>query len=62
MKNPCIDCERKGCGSYHDECRQYKEWKEFERVRRGVGKRKPTGRFYLGESLFRSRVKKRCAK
>ena len=22
-KAPCVDCERKGCGSYHDKCELY---------------------------------------
>ena len=57
MKNPCIDCENKGCGSYHDECERHKEWKDFERVRRGMWK--PTRRSYLEESLFRSRIRKK---
>lgn len=21
---PCLSCERRGCGSYHDECEQYR--------------------------------------
>lgn len=24
----CMDCERKGCGSYHDECEKYQAEKE----------------------------------
>lgn len=24
---PCKDCERKGCGAYHDECPGYQEYK-----------------------------------
>lgn len=23
---PCKDCPRRGCGSYHDECKKYKIW------------------------------------
>lgn len=60
MKNPCRDCERKGCGSYHDECPEHKAWKDYERERRGIWK--PSGRNYLNETTFRSRVKKRCPK
>lgn len=55
MKN-----ERKGCGSYHDECPEHKAWKDYERERRGIWK--PSGRNYLNETTFRSRVKKRCPK
>lgn len=25
---PCKDCERKGCGSFHDECPLYLQWKK----------------------------------
>lgn len=60
MKNPCIDCERKGCGSYHDECPEHKKWKEAEQQRRGVWK--PSGREFIKETTFRSRVKKRCGR
>lgn len=27
MKCPCADCEKKGCGSYHDICKEYQKWK-----------------------------------
>lgn len=35
-KCPCHTCERKGCGAYHDECKQYQEFhqermSEYER-------------------------------
>lgn len=29
---PCKDCERKGCGTYHDECQIYLEWKEKKKA------------------------------
>lgn len=25
--SPCKKCENKGCGSYHDECKPYQEYK-----------------------------------
>ena len=25
---PCKDCERKGCGPYHDKCEVYQAWKK----------------------------------
>lgn len=28
MKCPCINCERKGCGTYHDICKPYQEYKQ----------------------------------
>lgn len=27
-KGPCKDCENKGCGSYHDRCEKYQEYKQ----------------------------------
>lgn len=29
LKNPCKDCENKGCGIYHDECEKYQKFKEY---------------------------------
>ena len=39
MGAPCMECERKGCGSYHDKCERYREYKEgkykvFEKKRK----------------------------
>ena len=25
---PCIECEKKGCGAYHDKCKLYQEFKK----------------------------------
>lgn len=25
---PCVDCEMKGCGAYHDQCEKFKQYKE----------------------------------
>lgn len=25
---PCIDCDKKGCGSYHDKCPEYQQFKQ----------------------------------
>ena len=27
-KSPCMDCENKGCGSFHDKCEKYIEYKK----------------------------------
>lgn len=49
---PCKDCERKGCGSYHDECPEYLKWKEdTRRVKPESGCRE-----YIKESTFRNRM------
>ena len=42
MKCPCIDCEKKGCGAYHDKCEPFKEWSrqnEESRKRRAMDRR-----------------------
>lgn len=31
MEAPCGKCKRKGCGSYHDVCEEYREYKEEAR-------------------------------
>ena len=56
---PCKDCDRKGCGSYHDECEQFQEWKEGQRKRSDTIKdgKKWKGRSYIKESTYRSRVR-----
>lgn len=28
---PCVTCERKGCGSYHDECEEYQAFTEYRK-------------------------------
>ena len=33
MRNaPCLNCERRGCGSYHDECEKYKAFVEEQNI------------------------------
>ena len=29
MRAPCKDCERKGCGAYHDRCPAFMEWTKW---------------------------------
>ena len=31
MRCPCIECEKQGCGAFHDKCELYKQYAE-ERV------------------------------
>lgn len=31
---PCVDCPRKGCGAYHDQCPEFQQYKaDVKRVR-----------------------------
>lgn len=27
---PCGDCDRKGCGAFHNECEKYKQYREIK--------------------------------
>lgn len=31
MISPCKDCEKKGCGAYHSQCKAYLEFVEFRK-------------------------------
>ena len=33
-QNPCNYCERKGCGAYHDVCKDHQEWKQLVRQKK----------------------------
>lgn len=35
FKSPCINCEKRGCGAYHDVCPAYQEVKQKEIERGG---------------------------
>lgn len=56
---PCKDCDRRGCGSYHDECEKFQEWKDGHSRRKETIKenKKWKGRSYIKESTYRSRVR-----
>lgn len=54
MQNPCKDCEKKGCGSYHDQCEKFKEYKEFMQNRKV--EKQAYLRDYLAPSTFKSRT------
>lgn len=55
MTCPCIDCERKGCGAYHDKCELYKKYKEdktkINKLRKDMYK-KITGWEYLHKGTY----------
>ena len=29
MKNPCMNCEKAGCGVYHDQCEPYQQYRKY---------------------------------
>ena len=42
MTDPCKFCPKKGCGSYHDVCQKYQEWKaEREKARQWLRNQAP---------------------
>ena len=48
MINPCKDCERKGCGVYHDVCEKHKKWRKQEakikKIKQDISKTYPTAK------------------
>jgi len=30
VRCPCRGCEKAGCGSFHDECERFREWKAWK--------------------------------
>lgn len=53
IKGPCKTCERKGCGSYHDECEAYLKWREEYKK----AQKPPTQhRDFVKQSAFKSRT------
>lgn len=52
MISPCKTCENRGCGSYHDECEKYKEY----RVAKDEECNDRTAKFLVEEDV-RARIK-----
>lgn len=52
-KPPCGKCERKGCGSYHDVCKEYQEWKrDYEKSKAP----REQHRDYIKKTTYKSRT------
>ena len=34
MNCPCKDCDKKGCGSYHDQCEPYQQWMQYREAKK----------------------------
>lgn len=55
MVVPCKNCDRKGCGSYHDICEQYQSFRKernersLEKIREEMN-RKPKRKWRYGEN------------
>lgn len=52
-KPPCGKCERKGCGSFHDECEAYQEWKDECKKSKAP---REEHREFIKQSTFKSRT------
>lgn len=62
MKCPCVECEKRGCGTFHDQCETYLEYKKYldnirETARRS--KQKPELRTYRCPEHSPFRMKRR---
>lgn len=66
MENPCKDCQRKGCGSYHDICPEHIAWKKEDAEKKKAIKeaKRYQGRDYIKQSSFKHRTHGafKCAK
>ena len=54
---PCKNCEKKGCGSYHDKCKAYQNFtkRKTELIKLSLQNRKYLRKGYLSDSIFKSR-------
>lgn len=61
MKAPCANCERKGCGSYHDECEKYQDYlKKFKAIKSyNADKTAKRKTYLLTDEQFRGRKPRR---
>jgi hypothetical protein len=53
---PCLDCERKGCGAYHDVCEDYQGYKKLMEENRAVRYKSNLQREYVKDTTFKSRA------
>lgn len=55
-ESPCIDCEMKGCGAYHDICEKYKAYKDMIARNRKAMRQDRATREYIKQTTFKSRA------
>jgi len=56
MSNPCKDCEKKGCGVFHDECAAYQL---FVKENREISEKRQEDAMYRGYMFYGIRNMKR---
>lgn len=56
MLCPCKDCEKKGCGDYHSQCKAYLEFSEF---RKQANKNEREQKIYSYNTRRREKWKKK---
>lgn len=56
MECPCKDCEKKGCGVYHDKCEKYLEYSAY---RKYTKKREREESDKLYNELLAKRIRKK---
>lgn len=57
IKCPCINCDKKGCGSYHDECEEFQEYIDDVHKRKDII-RESKAKDYLARSVHYDGVSK----
>ena len=55
-QSPCINCEKKGCGSYHDKCPDYLKYKSESEQNKQLRKRGNVCREWVKDTTFKHRT------
>ena len=55
---PCVNCERKGCGSYHDQCPLYLEFKKKKEKEYNKRKEAKDERDWIRKSVDRNKKRR----
>lgn len=50
VESPCMDCNKKGCGAYHDKCEIFKRYKALSEAEKENNKKylRETAWFHVG--------------
>lgn len=55
---PCKDCEKKGCGTYHSQCKKYNDYNEKNKKQRKVNRHAVLANCDVMDMVNESRKKK----
>lgn len=56
MNNPCKNCEKRGCGAYHDKCKPYQKYKEEVRKAHKEDVFSRQHRSYVNKNTWKNRA------